>query len=248
MSLLKGKTALITGATRGIGEATAALFAAEGAGLILLARNGDQLEQQKRKLEETYPVPVAVFTADVSDAEQVKAVFAAIAGAKMDIDIVVNNAGQMIDASLLTLKPEIMRQNVEVNLYGTFHVTQAAVKSLIRRRGGSIINLSSIVGTNGSAGQSAYAAAKSGVVGFTRSLSKELAPLNIRVNAIAPGYIETALVAGLPEQAREKTLANIGMKRPGKPEDVARVALFLASELSGYVTGQVIGVDGGMML
>lgn len=248
MSLLKGKTALITGSTRGIGAAIATLFASEGANLILLARNLEQLEQQKKELEQNQVISVAVYDADVADAEQVKEVFAEITREKKEIDIVVNNAGQMLDASLLTLKPEVMRKNVEVNLYGTFYITQAAIKALIRRRGGSVINLSSIVGVNGSAGQSAYAAAKSGIIGFTKSLSKELAPLNIRVNAIAPGFIDTELVAGLSAQAREKTLANIGMRRAGKPEDVAKVALFLASELSGYVTGQVIGVDGGMTL
>jgi 3-oxoacyl-[acyl-carrier protein] reductase len=246
--LLKGKTALITGASKGIGAATAHLFASEGANLILVARNRELLETQKKEIEQSYSVEVSLFDADVSDLDQVKTMFGEIGRSKKEIDIVVNNAGVMLDAALLMLKEDVMRQNVEVNLYGCMYVTQAAVKSLIRRKGGSVINLTSIVGVRGSAGQSAYAAAKSGVIGFTKSLSKELAALNIRVNAIAPGFIETDLVAALTEQVREKTLSSIGMKRAGKPEDVAKVALFLASGLSEYVTGQVIGVDGGMIL
>lgn len=246
--LLKGKTALITGASKGIGAATAHLFASEGANLILVARNRELLELQKKEIEQSYPVYVSLFEADISDPDQVKAMFGEMSRGKIEIDIVVNNAGVMLDAALLMLKADVMRQNIEVNLYGCMYVTQAAVKSLIRRKGGSIINLTSIVGVRGSAGQSAYAAAKSGVIGFTKSLSKELAALNIRVNAIAPGFIETELVAALPEHVREKTLSAIGMKRAGKPEDVAKVALFLASGLSDYVTGQVIGVDGGMIL
>lgn len=246
--LLKGKTALITGASKGIGAATAHLFASEGANLILVARSPELLKLQKKEIEQTYEVDVNLFEADVADHNQVKAMFGEISRDKKEIDIVVNNAGVMLDAALLMLKADVLRQNIEVNLYGTMYVTQAAVKSLIRRRGGSIINLTSIVGVRGSAGQSAYAAAKSGVIGFTKSMSKELAALNIRVNAIAPGFIETELVAALPEQVREKTLSAIGMKRAGKPEDVAKVALFLASDLSEYVTGQVIGVDGGMIL
>jgi len=246
--MLQGKTALITGASKGIGYSIAHTFAAQGANLVLISRNLPALTEQKRYLEETFSIQVAAYQADVADIDQIKAVFAEIAGQKVNINIVVNNAGVMLDAALLMLKQEVLRKNIEVNLYGTINISQAAVKSLIKNRGGSIINITSIVGVRGSAGQSAYAAAKSGVIGFTKSLSKELAPLNIRVNAIAPGYIETDLVAGLPPQAKEKTISNIGMKRAGTPEDVAHVALFLASGLSEYVTGQVIGVDGGMMI
>jgi len=246
--LLKDKTALITGATRGIGLAIAQLFAENGAQLILVARNLDLLQQQKLDLESRYATNVYVHQADVSNLEEVKTAFTAFSQSKLSIDIVVNNAGIMLDAPLMMLKEDILRKNIETNLYGSFHVAQAALKSLVRSKGGSIINLTSIVGKNGSAGQSAYAAAKSGIIGFTTSLSKELAPLNIRVNAIAPGYIETDLVASLNEKAKEKTLASIGMKRAGTPEDVAKVALFLASGLSAYVTGQVIGVDGGMII
>jgi 3-oxoacyl-[acyl-carrier protein] reductase len=246
--MLQGKTALITGASKGIGYAIARKFAAHGAHLILISRDVLSLQKNKQVLERDFQVSVTIFETDVSDLEQVKRTFIEISQQKIDIDIVVNNAGVMIDAALLMLKQDTLRQNMEVNLYGTMYVTQAAVKSLIRKRTGSVINLTSIVGTHGSAGQSAYAAAKSGVIGFTKSLSKELAPLNIRVNAIAPGFIDTDLIAGLTEQAKQNTLSNIGMKRAGTPDDVANTALFLASDLSSYITGQVIGVDGGMVI
>ena len=246
--LLKDKTALITGSTKGIGSAIAKLFAANGAQLILLARNLDLLQRQKIALQQEFNTQVHIYQTDVSSLEEVKKTFAAITQNKLVIDIVVNNAGIMLDAPLMMLKEDVLHRNIEVNLYGSFHITQAAIKPLIRNKGGSIINLTSIVGKNGSAGQSAYAAAKSGIIGFTTSISKELAPLNIRVNAIAPGYIETELVTSLSEKAKEKTLASIGMKKAGTSEDVAQVALFLASDLSSYVTGQIIGVDGGMII
>jgi 3-oxoacyl-[acyl-carrier protein] reductase len=246
--MLKGKTALVTGSTKGIGYSIAHMFAVNGANLILISRNIQRLQEQKEFLEQSFSVQVEIFKADVADINQVKEVFTTIAQQKNSIDILVNNAGVMIDAALLMLTQDVLKQNIEVNLYGTINVSQAAVKSMIRKRSGSIINITSIVGKNGSAGQSAYAAAKSGIIGFTKSLSKELAPLNIRVNAIAPGFIETDLVAGLSQQARDKTISNIGMKRAGTPEDVAKAALFLASGLSEYITGQILGVDGGMII
>jgi 3-oxoacyl-[acyl-carrier protein] reductase len=247
--LLANKTALITGASRGIGRAIAETFASNGCNLILFARSEDKLLALKQKLEQQYnSIHVFIFAVDVTNTETIKSAVAQISQQKIPIDIIVNNAGVMIDAPLMMMKSEAIKQNIDVNLYGTINITQAFVKLLIKNRNGSIINLSSIVGTNGSAGQSVYSASKSAIIGFTKSLSKELASLNIRVNAIAPGFIDTDLVANLPEQAKEKTLANIGMKRLGQPTDVSHVALFLASDLSAYVTGQVIGVDGGMII
>lgn len=245
--MLQGKTALITGASKGIGKAIAEIFAANGANLVLWSREMDALENCRQEILARHSVQVLFAEVDVRNAESIKKAHQALAG-QIKIDIIVNNAGVMLDAPLMMMKDSVLIGNFETNVYGTFFVTQALMKDLIRKRGGSIINISSIVGVQGSAGQSAYAASKSAIIGFTKSLAKELAPLNIRVNALAPGFIDTALVAHLPEAAKVKTLANIGMKRMGTPEDVANVALFLASDLSAYVTAQVIGVDGGMTI
>jgi len=145
--------------------------------------------------------------------------------------------------------PESDIHNIyETNVFGTIYCTQLSLKSFLRKRGGSIINLSSIIGTNGNSAQSVYGSSKAAVIGFTQSLSKELAPLNIRVNALAPGFIDTDMTRGMKPEFYEKNMASIGMRRMGKPEDVAKVALFLASDLSEYVTGQIIGVDGGMII
>jgi len=151
----------------------------------------------------------------------------------------------MLDGTLMMMKLEAIKQNIDVNTLGTINVAQASIKLLIKNRGGAIINMTSIIGTNGSSGQSVYSASKSAIIGFTKSLSKELSALNIRVNAIAPGFIATNMTAHIPAQ---QTIASIGLARVGQPLDVANVALFLASDLSSYVTGQVIGVDGGMII
>jgi 3-oxoacyl-[acyl-carrier protein] reductase len=247
--MLSGKTAFITGATKGIGAAIATEFARQGANLILIARKAGELNTAKENIQKQFPnSSVTVFEADIADHQLINNIAKELNQQKIEIDILVNNAGVMADGMLMMLKPDAMRQNIDVNLFGTIYVTQALIKSFIKKRNGSIINITSIIGTNGNAGQSVYSASKSGIIGFTKSMSKELASLNIRVNAIAPGFIETDLVKNVSEQAKEKTLQNIGMKRFGKPEDVAKVALFLASDLSAYVTGQVIGVDGGMII
>ncbi|MEO6831596.1 MAG: SDR family NAD(P)-dependent oxidoreductase [Chitinophagaceae bacterium] len=245
--MLQGKTALITGASKGIGKAIAEIFAANGADLVLWSRQKESLETVRQEIMARHAVQVHIAEVDVRNAESIKNARQEIAG-KVQVDIIVNNAGVMLDAPLMMMKEAVLMGNFETNVYGSFLVTQALMKDLIRKRGGSIINISSIVGVQGSAGQSAYAASKSAIIGFTKSLAKELAPLNIRVNALAPGFIDTGLVATIPEAAKAKTLGNIGMKRMGTPEDVAKVALFLASDLSAYVTAQVIGVDGGMTI
>lgn len=154
----------------------------------------------------------------------------------------------MEDATLQMVKPEAIENIYSTNVYGTIYPSQQAIKPLIRNKGGSIINLTSIIGTNGNKGQTVYGSSKSAIIGFTKSLSKELAPLNIRVNAIAPGFIDTDMTKGMDENFYKKNISSIGMQRIGKPEDVARLALFLASDLSSYITGQIIGVDGGMII
>ncbi len=246
--LLKDKKILITGASRGIGKATAELFAAEGATLILLARNEAQLNQLKSDIEEQYGTVVAVFPCDVSDQIQVKAVFSELRSRKETLDVVVNNAGIMKDAMLTMASEALMHEIYNVNVFGSMFIAQQASKFMVKNRKGAIINLSSIVGTNGNKGQTVYASSKAAIIGFTKSLAKELAPFNIRVNAIAPGFIETDMTAGMDVKFYEQNKANIAMGRMGQPEDIAKTALFLASDLSGYVTGQIIGVDGGMLI
>jgi 3-oxoacyl-[acyl-carrier protein] reductase len=246
--LLKDKTILITGSSKGIGKAIATLFAKEGASLVLLSRDMNALEDLSAYLSETYSSTVSTYQVDVRSQDSLKTVFNDLNTKGIIIDVLVNNAGIMLGATLQTVKDDLIKQTYETNVFGAMYATQFSLRSFLRKRKGSIINLSSIIGTNGSAGYSVYGSSKMAIVGFTTSLSKELAPLNIRVNAIAPGYIDTDMIKDLSAAIREKTLSSIGMRRIGTPEDVAKVALFLASDLSEYVTGQVIGVDGGMVI
>jgi 3-oxoacyl-[acyl-carrier protein] reductase len=246
--LLKNKTILITGASRGIGKETAILFAKEGAHLILLARNLSHLQELKQSLTCLYDNYIQIFQCDVSNSNQVKEIFAQLRSNKTNIDAVVNNAGIMKDAMLGMATEELMHEIYNINVFGTMFISQHASKFMLKNRKGSIINLSSIVGTNGNKGQTVYASSKSAIIGFTKSLSKELAAFGIRVNAIAPGFIETDMTGGMDPKFYEKNKSMIGMGRMGKPEDIARVAMFLASDLSEYVTGQIIGVDGGFLI
>ncbi|HWB63309.1 MAG TPA: SDR family NAD(P)-dependent oxidoreductase [Chitinophagales bacterium] len=246
--LLAGKTALITGGTRGIGYAVAKLFAENGANLVLVATNAGLLAERKKELEAEYGIKVWVYSCDVANFEEVKNVYAQLLKESVSLNILVNNAGVMQDAVIGMVTQPLIEKVFSVNVYGTMYNSQLAIKSMLRSRGGSIINLSSIVGTNGNSGQSIYSASKAAVIGFTKSLSKELAALNIRVNAIAPGFIDTDMIKAVPPAFYTKNLENIRMKRLGTAEDVAKAALFLASDLSVYITGQVLGVDGGMLM
>ncbi len=248
MKLLEGKTAIITGASRGIGKAIAETFAKNGADLILIARNIAALKDVKSELESSYSIHCHIFEADVKNPDTLKQLFADLNEKKIVADILVNNAGIMTDSTLQMVKPELIADIFSTNVNGTIFASQFALKGFLKKRKGSIINLSSIIGTNGNLGQSIYGSSKAAVIGFTKSLSKELASLQIRVNAIAPGFIDTDMTRNMSKPFYDKNLQNIGMKRIGKPEDIANVALFLASDLSEYVTGQVIGVDGGMII
>ena len=245
--MLENKTVLITGASKGIGKAIAELFAAEGARLVLTGRDMSALSSLTSTLAPHAEGHLA-YLMDVRDINSIREVFDSLSASKVFIDCIVNNAGIMKDATLQMVKPELIKEIYDTNVFGTILPTQYALKSFLRRRGGSVINLTSIIGTHGNLGQTIYGSSKTAIIGFTRSLSKELASLNVRVNAIAPGFIDTDMTRGMDPKFYEKNMNAIGMRRIGQPSDVAKVALFLASDLSSYVTGQVIGVDGGMII
>ena len=243
MGLLTGKTALITGAARGIGKAIALRFAAEGANIAFtdLAVNEEtQAEIAALGVQaKSYASNAADFSETEEIVKQVKEDFGAI-------DILVNNAGITKDGLMLRMTEQQWDTVIGVNLKSAFNFIHAVVPVMMRQRGGSIINMASVVGVHGNAGQANYAASKAGMIALAKSIAQEMGPKGIRANAIAPGFIETAMTAALPEAVREEWKKKIPLRRGGTPEDVADVALFLASDLSSYVSGQVIQVDGGM--
>lgn len=246
--MLKGKTAIITGASRGIGKEVAILFAKNEADLILISRNEERLSALQKELTETYDVDVKYYALDITDSAKLKDVFTEIKRDKKPIDIVVNNAGIMEDSVLQMVKPELIQKTYATNVFALVDVSKRASKLMLRNKRGSIINLTSIIGVEGNLGQSIYGSSKAAVIGFTKSLSKELASFNIRVNGVAPGFIDTDMTRGMDPKFYDKNLASISMGRIGTTTDVAKVILFLASDLAEYVTGQIIGVDGGMLI
>ena len=247
--LLQGRIALITGSTRGIGWATAQTFAQHGATVILNGCASQQaLDERVAEICEKYNVPCLGFCSDVSDSASVKACYSEIFKRFKRLDVLVNNAGIMQDALLGMITEPLVRRSVEVNVLGSLFHLQEASRLMGRNRSGSIINLSSIIGSSGKDGQVVYSTTKAAILGMTRSAAKELAPKGIRVNAVAPGLIHTDLLKTLPEQKLADAISGIRMGRAGEPEDVGKAILFLASDLSTYVTGQVLGVDGGMIL
>ena len=246
--LLKGRIALITGARRGIGRAIAAVFAANGAKLFLNARSPSSLDELITELQENYQAEAIPIYFDVTNEDQVKQGFRGLFQATKKLDVMVNNAGVLDDALIGMVTRNQIDRVFGVNTFGLLYGCQYAARLMARHNSGSIINISSIIGTNGNAGQAVYAGSKAAVIGITKSLAKELAPNNIRVNAIAPGFIDTDMARSLSEDKFQERLASIKMGRIGHPVDVANVALFLASDLSAYVTGQIIGVDGGMLI
>ncbi len=243
---LAGKTALVTGASRGIGRAIAVRFAAEGAFVVVNYAGNEAAAGETHGAITSAGGSAALSRFDVGDAAQVDAAVKAIVADRGRLDILVNNAGITRDNLLMRLTEDDFDAVVRTNLKGTFLVTKAASRQMIRQRGGRIVNMSSVVGETGNAGQSVYAATKAGILGFTRAMAKELAPRGITVNAIAPGFITTDMTATLPEAARAEFAARIPLGRFGAPEEVAELALFLASDAAGYVTGQGIGINGGM--
>jgi len=245
---LNGKIALVTGAARGIGWKTAFLLASNGAKVII--NDIQETDELNRKIQEAKSQNLDLTTLfyDVSDYQQVKNAFSSIFKEFKRLDILVNNAGIMEDSMLATASESHIDKTFRINTFGVIYNTQFASRLMARNNSGSIINISSIIGTKGNSGESVYSASKSALIGFTLSAAKELAPLGIRVNAIAPGFIDTDLVSHFSEEIRQKTISNIKLGRIGTPEDVARAVLFFASDLSSYITGQVLGVDGGMII
>ena len=248
MKLLENKIALITGAARGIGRRTAELFAEEGATVIVTdLKETESSIELMNKLKAINPA-CAFYTANAADWAETEALAKKVIDTFGRVDAIVNNAGITRDNLLLRMTPEDWDLVIQINLRSVFNDCKAFIPYMMKKRSGSIINTSSVVGVNGNAGQCNYSAAKAGIIGFTKSFAQEFGSRNIRCNAIAPGFIETAMTAALPEEARNKWLDDIPMHRAGTELDVARVSLFLASDLAEYVTGQVICVDGGISL
>jgi 3-oxoacyl-[acyl-carrier protein] reductase len=241
--------ALVTGASRGIGRAIAVDLAANGHSVALLGRDAVALAETAAAVEAARPGAAAVVhVVDLTDSAALDAAVAAIIAGFGRLDTVVANAGQSQDGLILRFKPADLDRLLDVNLKSAFALSAAVAKPMIKQRAGSIVFVSSIVGISGNAGQTAYAATKAGLLGLTRSLAKELGSRNVRVNAVAPGLIETAMTAELPDAARAAFLGGVALGRPGTPEDVAGVVTFLSSDAARYVTGQTIVVDGGGLM
>ncbi len=240
---LSGKVALVTGSTRGIGRAVAGTLSRAGAKIGVMSRNVEQARAVAAELGDAYGVGC-----DVADQAQVEAAVAEITTELGPIDILVNNAGFTRDNILLRLSEEDWNAVLATNLTGTFHMTKAVVRGMMKRRYGRIINITSVIALAGNKGQANYAASKAGLIGFTKSVAKEYASRNILVNCIAPGFIGTDLTSGLPPEAREALLGGVPLGRLGEPDDVAGAVLFLASDFARYVTGHVLVVDGGMVM
>lgn len=247
--LLQNRVALITGAARGIGLATAKVFAQQGAHVFITGRSLETLNAAAAQIIELVPdANITALALDVTNSDSVRDAFQAVFKQTKRLDILVANAGVLDDALIGMVTPSQMEHTFSTNTFGVLYCAQYASRLMARNKSGSIINMTSIMGINGNVGQAVYAGSKAAVIGITKSLSKELAPSNIRVNAIAPGFIDTEMTHALADEKFAERIASIKMGRIGRPEEVADVALFLASDLSTYVTGQVIGVDGGMLI
>lgn len=241
------KVAMITGATRGIGKQIALTLANEGYNIVLNYRTeNDELKQLKNEIE-SKKVKCLTVQGDVTNFEDCKQMIESAIEKFGKVDVLVNNAGITKDMLLARMKEEDFKQVIDVNLVGTFNMTKNVISYMMKARNGRIINISSVVGIAGNAGQTNYSASKAGIIGFTKSLAKEVASRNILVNAVAPGFIETNMTDVLKQEVKDEIAKNIPLKRMGTPQDVANVVKFLASEDSSYITGQVISVDGGMI-
>ncbi|MVM32742.1 3-oxoacyl-[acyl-carrier-protein] reductase [Spirosoma sp. HMF4905] len=247
MDLLKGKVALITGASRGIGRAMAQKFAQEGAAVAFTylssVEKGQALEEELR----VFGGQVKGYRSDASNYQAAEELVSQVIADFGKLDVLINNAGITKDGLLMRMTEEQWDTVITVNLKSVFNLTKAVTKPMMKAKSGSIINLTSVVGIRGNAGQSNYAASKAGIIGFTKSIALELGSRNIRSNAIAPGFIETEMTGEINEKALDEWKQQIPMKRGGQPDEVADCAVFLASDLSRYITGQVLQVDGGML-
>ncbi len=247
MGLLSGKTALITGASRGIGKSIALLYAREGADIAITnIADDDEFKSAIRDIE-SLGVKAKGYVSNAASFEDSQRVINEVVRDFTKIDILVNNAGIARDNLLMRMTEEQWDTVIAVNLKSVFNLTKAVVSVMLKQKSGSIINMSSVVGVSGNAGQSNYSASKAGIIGFTKSVAKEVGSRNIRCNAIAPGFILTEMTGKLPEDVKNDWVNKIPLRRSGLPEDVANTALYLASDLSSYVTGQTIHVCGGML-
>jgi len=244
--MLKGQISIITGGARGIGKAIALRFAEEGSDIAICDVNQDVLLEAKKEIE-AKGVKVLAEKVDVTNAGDVQNFIQKALDNFGKIDILINNAGITRDGLLVRMSEHDWEAVLNVNLKGVFNCTKAAAKSMMKKRSGKIVNIASIIGLVGNAGQANYAASKGGVIAFTKSIAKELAARNINVNAVAPGFIETDMTAKLPENVKSEILKQVPLGKLGSARDVANIALFLVSEASAYVTGQVVQVDGGMV-
>ena len=245
MGLLEGKTALITGAARGIGKAIALKYASEGCNI---AFTDLEINEETEKEIAALGVKAKSYASNAADFAQTEEVVKAVKEEFGSIDILVNNAGITRDGLMMRMKDEDFDAVINTNLKGVFYCTKLVSKLMMKKRSGRIINMASVVGLMGNAGQTNYAAAKAGVIGFSKSAAKELAARGITVNMVAPGFIDTDMTAAMTDKAKEMTLTGIPLNRMGTPEDVANAVAFLVSDNASYITGQVINVDGGMVM
>ena len=249
MQLLKDKYAVITGGTAGIGKAIALAFAKQGAHVAIFGTNAERASEVLEFLKQTYPQQkFLVKLADVADKKAVDQALQEIITEFGKVDILVNNAGITRDGLLMKMTEDDWDRVIAVNLKSVYNTCQALVRAMIKARSGKIINISSVIGLIGNAGQANYAASKAGMIGFTQSLAKEVASRGIRVNCIAPGFIKTPMTDVLTDTQKEGILNQVPMNRLGNPEEIADAAVFLASDWSNYITGQVLAVDGGMVM
>lgn len=251
MQLLNGKVALITGGTAGIGKAIACLYVQHGADVVIFGTNQERSQQAIQEMESCKVRPeqrIASFLVNVSKSSEVNEAIETVLKNFGAVDVLVNNAGVTRDNLLMKMSEEDWDQVIDINLKSIYNTCRALSRPMMKARGGTIINISSVIGLMGNAGQINYAASKSGMIGFTKSLAKELASRNIRANCIAPGYIETQMTDALSSSVKEAILTKIPMSRIGQPHDIAQAALFLASDMASYITGQVLTVDGGMVM